>query len=94
MSSPPRACGSTGPRARACPTTAPRAGPSAILCGSEERGLRRLTRERCDTLFRIPMAGAVESLNVSVAAGIALFEARRQRAAGAVDPLASDSPLL
>ena len=41
--------------------------------------MRRLTRERCDFLVRIPMAGQVESLNVSVAAGVALFEARRQR---------------
>jgi 23S rRNA (guanosine2251-2'-O)-methyltransferase len=41
--------------------------------------MRRLTRERCDFLVRIPMAGHVESLNVSVAAGVALFEARRQR---------------
>jgi 23S rRNA (guanosine2251-2'-O)-methyltransferase len=41
--------------------------------------MRRLTRERCDFLVHIPMAGRVESLNVSVAAGVALFEARRQR---------------
>jgi 23S rRNA (guanosine2251-2'-O)-methyltransferase len=42
--------------------------------------MRRLTRERCDFVVRIPMIGQVESLNVSVAAGVALFEARRQRA--------------
>jgi 23S rRNA (guanosine2251-2'-O)-methyltransferase len=41
--------------------------------------MRRLTRERCDYLVRIPIAGSVGSLNVSVAAGVALFEARRQR---------------
>lgn len=54
-------------------------GHAAIVMGAEGRGLRRLTRERCDQLFQLPMKGSVTSLNVSVAAGISLFEVVRQR---------------
>ena len=54
-------------------------GALGLVMGSEGTGLRRLTRERCDALVRLPMAGTVESLNVSVAAGVCLFEAVRQR---------------
>jgi 23S rRNA (guanosine2251-2'-O)-methyltransferase len=57
-------------------------GPLAIVLGAEGEGLRRLTKETCDQLVRIPMLGSVESLNVSVSTGVFLYEARRQRAAG------------
>ena len=55
-------------------------GPIAIVLGSEGEGMRRLTREACDFLAKIPMRGGVQSLNVSVATGISLFEVLRQRA--------------
>ncbi len=56
-------------------------GPTALVLGGEGRGLRRLTRERCDQLVRLPMRGAVESVNLSVAAGVCLYECLRQRGA-------------
>jgi 23S rRNA (guanosine2251-2'-O)-methyltransferase len=56
-------------------------GPVALVMGAEGEGMRRLTRETCDDLMHVPMMGTVESLNVSVASGVCLFEAVRQRVA-------------
>ncbi len=56
-------------------------GPTALVMGSEGKGMRRLTRELCDQLVKIPMRGAVSSLNVSVATGVLLYEIQRQRGA-------------
>lgn len=56
-------------------------GPLALVMGAEGEGMRRLTRETCDQLVRLPMVGQVESLNVSVATGVCLYEALRQRSA-------------
>jgi 23S rRNA (guanosine2251-2'-O)-methyltransferase len=69
--------------ARALHTEVDLKGPLALVLGAEGSGMRRLTREHCDFTVRLPLKGAVESLNVSVAAGILLYEALRQRAAGA-----------
>ena len=67
-------------------------GPLAVLVGGEHRGLRRLVRERCDHLVSIPMAGRVASLNVSVALGVLLFEAQRQRRTSRVAQANSNTP--
>jgi 23S rRNA (guanosine2251-2'-O)-methyltransferase len=56
-------------------------GPVAVVLGGEHRGLRRLVRERCDVLVRLPMLGKIASLNISVAAGVVLYEVVRQRGA-------------
>ncbi len=69
-------------------------GPTAVIIGGEERGLRRLTRECCDQLVSIPMLGTVPSLNVAVAAAVCLYECVRQRralAAGAVPIAGGDA---
>ena len=58
-------------------------GPTALVLGAEGNGMRQLTRKTCDELVSIPMMGGVESLNVSVASGVCLYEARRQRMAAA-----------
>lgn len=65
--------------------------PTALVLGGEGRGLHRLTAEKCDILVRIPMYGKIESLNVSVAAGVILFEAKRQRAEGLESLVSSGS---
>lgn len=56
-------------------------GPTVLVMGAEGKGMRRLTREHCDFLVKLPMAGSVSSLNVSVATGVCLFEVLRQRQA-------------
>jgi 23S rRNA (guanosine2251-2'-O)-methyltransferase len=56
-------------------------GPTVLVMGAEGKGMRRLTREHCDYLAKLPMGGSVSSLNVSVATGVCLFEAVRQRRA-------------
>jgi len=66
--------------------------PTALVVGAEGPGMRRLVRERCDWLVSIPMQGHVQSLNVSVATGVVLFEAVRQRRVGAL-PAGRDAPV-
>jgi 23S rRNA (guanosine2251-2'-O)-methyltransferase len=67
-------------------------GPTAVLLGGEGRGLRRLPAELCDELIHVPMRAGVESLNVSVAAALCLYEARRQRAPGAGQASVAKAP--
>jgi 23S rRNA (guanosine2251-2'-O)-methyltransferase len=62
-------------------------GPLAIVMGGEGKGMRRLTREACDQLVKLPMAGTVESLNVSTAAAVTLYEAVRQRTSQVTDKI-------
>ena len=69
----------TGDRAKVDYLEVDYSGPTAIVMGNEEKGLRRLTSEHCDQLVSIPMLGTVESLNVSVATGVLLYEVYRQR---------------
>lgn len=61
-------------------------GPTVLVMGAEGEGMRRLTRDACDHLVRLPMVGSVESLNVSVATGICLFECLRQRQSRTTGP--------
>ncbi|MBN8503175.1 MAG: 23S rRNA (guanosine(2251)-2'-O)-methyltransferase RlmB [Burkholderiales bacterium] len=72
-------CVGTSDQAEGSIYQAPLGGPLAWVLGAEGRGLRQLTSKTCDRLVSIPMRGAVESLNVSVAAGICLYESLRQR---------------
>ncbi len=69
----------TDPEAEAMIYAADLTGPVALVLGNEQKGMRRLTREQCDHLIKLPMAGQVASLNVSVATGVCLFEVVRQR---------------
>ncbi len=66
------------------------AGPAVIVMGQEEKGLSKRVMSRCDLLCRLPMAGSVSSLNVSVATAVCLFEAVRQRSVGSPDSPAAD----
>jgi 23S rRNA (guanosine2251-2'-O)-methyltransferase len=65
--------------------------PSAVVLGGEGAGLHRLVRENCDVLVRIPVLGKIQSLNVSVAAGVVLYEALRQRAGRVTKEVTADS---